>query len=192
MICRHCREYTLPRDQETSRARGWIRGNTKIGPILGEKVYFHQGRYCFDVMIESLFRDKPVSLVRVVSGINKYVTATSEEIIVEYIDLVRSKKHAVKAKPRPKLAVILSPVSIPFRERKRTDINPGTDSQGCFEVSKFMIRLLGHDESVLREDGGAARFYDLAEKFKAKIDGTSPWSVDACHHEDRSGIEFEV
>ena len=27
-----CREYTLPRDEETSEPKGWIRGNTKIGP----------------------------------------------------------------------------------------------------------------------------------------------------------------
>ena len=29
-----CREYTLPRDQDTSEPKGWIRGNTKIGPVL--------------------------------------------------------------------------------------------------------------------------------------------------------------
>ena len=29
-----CREYTLPRDEETSELKGWIRGNTKIGPVL--------------------------------------------------------------------------------------------------------------------------------------------------------------
>ena len=28
-----CREYTLPRDEETSEPNGWIRGNTKIGPV---------------------------------------------------------------------------------------------------------------------------------------------------------------
>ena len=27
-----CREYTLPRDEETSDPKGWIQGNTKIGP----------------------------------------------------------------------------------------------------------------------------------------------------------------
>ena len=27
-----CREYTLPRDEETSEPKGWTRGNTKIGP----------------------------------------------------------------------------------------------------------------------------------------------------------------
>ena len=29
-----CREYTLPRDEDTSEPKGWISGNTKIGPYL--------------------------------------------------------------------------------------------------------------------------------------------------------------
>ena len=29
-----CREYTLPRNDETSQPRGWIQGNTKIGPVM--------------------------------------------------------------------------------------------------------------------------------------------------------------
>ena len=29
-----CREYTLPRDESLSEPKGWIRGNTKIGPVL--------------------------------------------------------------------------------------------------------------------------------------------------------------
>ena len=29
-----CREYTMPRDAEASEPKGWIRGNTKIGPVL--------------------------------------------------------------------------------------------------------------------------------------------------------------
>ena len=28
-----CREYTLPRDEKSSYPKGWIRGNTKIGPV---------------------------------------------------------------------------------------------------------------------------------------------------------------
>ena len=40
-------------------------------------------------------------------------------------------------------------------------------------MSKFLIRLLRHDESVPLEDDGAVRFDNLAEKFKAKFDGTS-------------------
>ena len=29
-----CREYTLPRDEESSQPKGWIQGNTKFGPVL--------------------------------------------------------------------------------------------------------------------------------------------------------------
>ena len=68
---RSCREYTLPRKEETSRVRGGIRGNTKIGPVLDGKVCYHQGRCSVEIMIESLFRDRTVSWVRIVNGINK-------------------------------------------------------------------------------------------------------------------------
>ena len=91
-----CREYTPLRDQETSRARGWIRGNTKIGPVLDVKVFFHPGHHCIDIIIESLFRERNVSWVRVVNGINKFVT-------VECIELVRTGKPLAKAKPRQSL-----------------------------------------------------------------------------------------
>ena len=33
-----CREFSLPRSEESSLVRGWIRGNTKIGPVLDVKV----------------------------------------------------------------------------------------------------------------------------------------------------------
>ena len=46
---------TLPRSEETSHVRGWIRGNTKIGPVLDLNVCYHQGRYGVEIMIESLF-----------------------------------------------------------------------------------------------------------------------------------------
>ena len=49
-----CREYTLPRSEEASRVRGWILGNTKIGPVLDVKVCLHQKRYGIEIMIESL------------------------------------------------------------------------------------------------------------------------------------------
>ena len=29
-----CREFTLPRDDKSSDPKGWIQGNTKIGPVL--------------------------------------------------------------------------------------------------------------------------------------------------------------
>ena len=50
-----------------STHREWTRSNTKIGPVLDVKLHPHEGRYCFDIMIESLFRDQAVSWVRIVN-----------------------------------------------------------------------------------------------------------------------------
>ena len=61
-----CRQYTLPQSDESSQLKGWILGNTKIGPVLDVKVCYHQGRYGVEIMIESLFRDRTVSWVRIV------------------------------------------------------------------------------------------------------------------------------
>ena len=130
-------------------------------------------------MIESLFRDRTVSWVRIVNGINKDVTETSEEIPAAGVENRGTGKLFAKAKPRPKPTSTLSLVSIPHRERKWMDIEPGKFSQGCFEVSTFMIRLLRHDDSVLREDDGAVRFDDLEELFNSRFAGTLHWSIQA-------------
>ena len=92
-----CREYTLPRSEETSHVRGWIRGNTKIGPVLDVMVCCHQGRPGVEIMTESLFLDGTVSWVRIVNGINKYVTETSEEIPVASVETCREGQTTTKA-----------------------------------------------------------------------------------------------
>ena len=48
-----------------------------------------------------------------------------------------------------------------YRERKWIDVDPGKYSQGCFEVSIFMIRLLRHDDTIYRDDDGAVRRQSL-------------------------------
>ena len=66
--------------------RGWICGNTKIGHVLDVKVSKRKGPYGVEIMIESLFRDRTVSSVRIVNGINKYVTGTSGEFFVASVE----------------------------------------------------------------------------------------------------------
>ena len=40
-----CREYTLPRDDPTSQAKGWIQGNMRIGPVLEVTTSFQHFKY---------------------------------------------------------------------------------------------------------------------------------------------------
>ena len=174
-----CREYTQLWNLKTSRPRGWIRSNTQIDPVLDVKLYPHEGRYFIDIMTESLSWDQTVSWVRIVNGVNKYVTETSEEIPSENVQLfISSGTPVAHAKPRPKLVVNLSSNHVPIKERIWININPKPCNQDCFAVSKLMIRLLRQDASILREDDRAVRFDDLIEKFKVKFVDTLQWTVD--------------
>ena len=123
---------------------------------------------------------KPVSWVRVLNGINKYVTETSEEISIESVQLDMSTGRLVaKAKQRPKLVVNLSSTNVPIHEREWIYIDPKPFNEGCLAVSKFMIRLLRPDETIPREKDEGVRFEDLVEKFKVYFVGTTGWTVDA-------------
>ena len=62
-----CREYTMPRCEKKTRAKGWILKSTRIGPVLDMKVCRHEDRYSIEIMIESLFRDRTAFWVRLVS-----------------------------------------------------------------------------------------------------------------------------
>ena len=68
-----CREYTLPRDDESSQPRGWIQGNTKIGPVLEVSTSCLYGKHGVEIRIWSLSEDNTHSWVRISHGSNKFV-----------------------------------------------------------------------------------------------------------------------
>ena len=74
-----CREYTLPRDEKSSDTKGWIRGNTKIGPVLEVTTSYLQGKHGVEIRIESINKDNSHSWVRIFHGLNKLVTDLSNK-----------------------------------------------------------------------------------------------------------------
>ena len=66
--------------------RSWRYERIMSRPVLDVYVCCHQGRYGVGIVIESLFRDRTVSWFRIVNGINKHVTETSEEISVASVE----------------------------------------------------------------------------------------------------------
>ena len=74
-----CREYILPRDEKLSDPKGWIRGNTKIGPVLEVTTSYLQGKYGVEIRIESVNKDNSHSWVRISHGLNKLVTDLSNK-----------------------------------------------------------------------------------------------------------------
>ena len=97
-----CREYTLPRDEEASAPKCWIRGNTKIGPVLEVTTCCLQGKYGVEIRINSVNKDDSHSWVRIYHALNKLVTnlnnneqETSEKQFEEYALKLNESDFAV-------------------------------------------------------------------------------------------------
>ena len=126
-----CDEYTWPRDEDTSEPKGWIRGNTKIGPILEVTTCCLQGKYGVEIRIVSLNKDNSHSWIRISHGLNKLVTnlnnneqETSEMQFEEYALRLSASDCAsrskAKAKPQKRDSASSSTRTFPIR-RKNLD-----------------------------------------------------------------------
>ena len=72
-----CHEYPLPKDEKSYDLKGWVRGKTKIGPVLEVATSHLQGKYGVEIRIESVSKNKSHSWVRISRGLNKLVTDLS-------------------------------------------------------------------------------------------------------------------
>ena len=181
-----CREYTLPRDEKSSDPKGWIRGNTKIGPVLEVTTSYLQGTYGVKIRIESLNKDNSHSWVRISRGSNKFVTnlnnneqETSEVQFEEYAlktnVLGFASRPKAKAKPQRRTPASSFTRTFPIGERTWTDIEPQYYSPTDYSMSKKLINLLRHDH-LPREDDGAIEFWRLKEYLRNDLERSQHWS----------------
>ena len=87
---------------------------------------------------------------------------------------VRSK---AKAKPQQRENAEL-PSTIPMNERKWIDIEPSEPSLSAYEVSKKVISLLRHNQTVQREEDGAIQFYIVKFHLRNHSSQVQHWSDD--------------
>ena len=108
---RACREYTLPRSDESSQPKGWIQGDTKIGPVLEITTSYLYGKQGIEIRTWSLRKDNSQSWVRISHGSNKFVidsnynntevpAALPEEQTSQSIVKVFAARSKAKAKPQ--------------------------------------------------------------------------------------------
>ena len=142
-----CREYTLPRDEETSEPKGWIRGNTKIGPVLEVATCCLHGKYGVEIRIMSVTKDNTHSWVTISHRPNKFVmnlnnneTEIPEDQLEEYALKLNAKDFAcrskAKAKPQRRELASSSTRTVPSETRTWTDVEPGKYSFSDFDISK--------------------------------------------------------
>ena len=136
-----CREYTLPRDEDSSEPKGWIKGNTKMGPVLEVTTSCLQGKYGVEIRIKFVNKDNSHSWVRISHGLKKFVTnlnnkdqddneqETSEMQFEEHALKLNAGDFAsrskAKAKPQGRDSASSSTRTIPIGERTWTDVEPG-------------------------------------------------------------------
>ena len=70
-FARACREYTLPRFDESSQPKGWIQENTRIGPVLETTTSYLYGKHGIEIRIWSLRKNNSQSWVRISHGSKK-------------------------------------------------------------------------------------------------------------------------
>ena len=187
-----CREYTWPRNEQLSDPKGWIRENTKIGPVLEVTTSYLQGKNGVEFRIESVNKDNSHSWVRTSHGLNKLVTDLSnnkeddnneqETSVMQFEDfalktnaLAFASRSKAKAKPRRRTSANSSTRTIPIGER--TDIEPEDDSPIAYPVSKQLGTLLRHG-SLPREDDGAIEFCRLKDFLRNEFEHSQHWSDD--------------
>ena len=165
-----CREYTRPRDDPASKPKGWIKGNTRIGPILEVTTSFQHFKYGVEVRIQSVKDDNSQSWVRISFGTVRYVNnyikydtqnlagPQEEEDVPASSEVVAARSKA-KAKPQPREST--GTTTIPLNERIWIDIEPSKQDLESYNLSKKVINLLRHNQKLHREQDGAIQFYKI-------------------------------
>ena len=182
-----CREYTLPREEEASQPKGWIRVNTEIGPVLEVATCCLQGKYGVEIRITSVNKGNSHSWVRISHGVNKFVmnlNHNEQEIpevqLGEYALKLVAKDFAcrskAKAKPQRRESASSSTRTFPIGERIWTDIETGEYSISDFAVSKKLIHLLRG--RLHRENDGAIEFWRIKDNLQEHFLYCHHWSDD--------------
>ena len=181
-----CRECTLPRDDESSHPIGWIQGNTRIGPVLEITTSYLYGKHGIEIRIWSLSKHNTQSWVRISHGSNKFVIDSNynntevpadlpEEQASQSSVKVFAARSKAKTKPQKRERVDVSSI-IPMNERKWIDIEPGESSLSAYEISKKVVNLLRHSQTVQREDDEAVQFWRIKFFLRNQFPQNQYWS----------------
>ena len=183
-----CREYTLPRDDRASQPKGWIQGNTRIGPVLEVTTSFQHFKYGIEIRINSVNQDESHSWVRISCGTVKYVIDSiednteipadpQEEQIPQTSTSVVAARSKAKAKPQPR-ELAGTTATIPIHQRRWINIEPSKQDLDSYDLSKKVINLLRHNQTLNREEDGAIQFYKIKFHLRDHHSQIQVWSDD--------------
>ena len=183
-----CREYTLPRDDPASQPKGWIQGNMRIGPALEVTTSFQNFKYGIEIRIWSVGQDNAQSWVRIFYGTIKYVVDShqndteipadpkEDQMPQTSIKVVAARS---KAKAKPQREPVDATTTIPMHERRWIDIEPSEQTLAAYDLSKEVISLFRHNQTVQREkDGAILGIYKIKFHLRNHSSQVQHWSAD--------------
>ena len=127
--------------------------------------------YGIEIRIESVNKDSSHSWVRISYGTVKYVIDSvednteipadpQEEQIPQTSTSVVAVRSLAKAKSQPR-SLVETTALIPIHERRWIDIEPSKQNLVSYDISKKVINLLRHNQTLQREEDGAIQFYKI-------------------------------
>ena len=152
-----------------------FRETQELDPYWKSRPVALYGKHGIEIRIWSLSEDISQSWIRISHGSNKFVLDSNYNTTEIPADLpeeqasqssvkVFAARSKAKAKPQKREPVEL-PSTISMNERKWIDIEPEESSFSAYEVSKKVINLLRHCQTVQREDDGAVQFSRIKNFF---------------------------
>ena len=180
-----CREYTLHRDGPASQPKGWIQGNMRFGPVLEVTTSFQYGKHGIEIRIWSVGKDNSQSGQKILwndqirdrfksQQYRNPADPHEDQTSQTSVEVIAARSKA-KAKPQ-KREPVDTPSIIPMHERKWIDIEPSAPSLTAYEVSKKVISLLRHNQTVQREDDGAIQFWRIKFHLRNQFSQVQHWS----------------
>ena len=133
-------------------------------------------------------QDNSQSWVRISYGTVKYVTDSiqdnteipadpqEEQVPQTSIKVVAARSKA-KAKPQPR-EIAGTTVTMQTHERRWIDIEPSEQNLASYDLSKKVVNLLRHNQTLQMEDDGAIEFYKIKFYLRNHHSRIQHWSDD--------------
>ena len=159
----------------------------RIGPVLEVRTSFQLFKYGIEIRTKSVNQDNSHSWVRISHGTIKYVVDSiqdnteipadpqEEQVPQTSIKVVAARSKA-KAKPQPRESTGMT--TIPLRERIWIDIEPSKQDLESYDLSKKVINLLRHNQTLQREEDGAIEFCKIKFHLQNHHSQKHNWSDD--------------
>ena len=100
-----------------------------------------------------------------------------EEQIPQTSTSVVAARSKAKAKPQPRILVGKT-ATIPIHERRWIDIEPSKQNLASYDISKKVINLLRHNQTLHREEDGAIEFFRIKFYLRHHHSQIHNWSDD--------------